>query len=365
MQSIAITADEITNEDLAVRAKQGEKEAQLELWKRLERRTKFIATDIYRRHEKNFRKKCVSPEDLIQESYFAFVDAVRLFDPAKGFKFITYFNKAVKRRMYRVLKYKGKVDALDRRIDKDILYEDTEDETPVVDTLEDPSASMDFENVIDRVKNTQLHTQLEAAIQSLNSRRQRSVIRMYYFEGKTVKDCASSLSVSIQRINQIKQDALESLRKIVLDTPIIENRTARDRESQKGILVMDDLFLSRYLDIGDQIDTLAREVKRNRDEISRLQRVLGDAPETTELYESIISRSQKEIYELKAEQDRIAHLIWGESDQTMRNVLVRYYIQGDTLAYIAANMGYTTRHVSRIKARAVERAKLRMEMCDG
>lgn len=228
-----MTMDNVTNEDLAVQANQGDKEAQLELWKRLDRRTKFIAAVIYRRHEKAFRKKCVSPEDLMQESYFAFEDSVRLFDPAKGFKFITYFSKSVQRRMYRVLKYKGKVDALDRRIDKDILYEDTEDETPVVDTLEDPSASMDFENVIDRVRNTQLRTQLEAAIQSLNSRRQRSVIQMYYFEGKTVKDCASSLSISIQRISQIKQAALGSLRKIVRDTPIIENRTSQDREHRK------------------------------------------------------------------------------------------------------------------------------------
>jgi RNA polymerase sigma factor (sigma-70 family) len=45
-------------------------------------------------------------EDLIQEGYLAVMEAVRYFDPARGFKFSTYAADCCRRRMYRWLQHK-------------------------------------------------------------------------------------------------------------------------------------------------------------------------------------------------------------------------------------------------------------------
>ena len=99
MEENALTMRAMTNEELAVLIKKGEKQYLPALYMQVERLLWHSVRRYAARCEDRMRARGVTVEDLIQDTFFALVDAVNAFDPDKGFKFTTYLHFPVKNRL--------------------------------------------------------------------------------------------------------------------------------------------------------------------------------------------------------------------------------------------------------------------------
>ncbi|MDQ2865258.1 MAG: FliA/WhiG family RNA polymerase sigma factor [Candidatus Eremiobacteraeota bacterium] len=79
-------------------------------------------------------------------------------------------------------------------------------EIPLVDTLRD-----DGNDVMHEVESREVRTELVAAVENL-SPQERTVIKLYYFEGQTLKEIKGALNVSESRVSQIHAQAVIHLR---------------------------------------------------------------------------------------------------------------------------------------------------------
>jgi RNA polymerase sigma factor FliA len=79
-------------------------------------------------------------------------------------------------------------------------------EIPLVDTLKDEES-----DVTSEVEQHEVRAELVAAVDSLSTQ-ERTVIRLYYFEGQTLKEIKSALGVSESRVSQIHAQAVIRLR---------------------------------------------------------------------------------------------------------------------------------------------------------
>ena len=79
-------------------------------------------------------------------------------------------------------------------------------EIPLVDTLKD-----DESDVTSEVEQREVRAELVAAVDSLSAQ-ERTVIRLYYFEGQTLKEIKGALGVSESRVSQIHAQAVIHLR---------------------------------------------------------------------------------------------------------------------------------------------------------
>ncbi|MGH7736504.1 MAG: FliA/WhiG family RNA polymerase sigma factor [Candidatus Tyrphobacter sp.] len=80
-------------------------------------------------------------------------------------------------------------------------------EIPLSDTLRDEGG-----DVVAEIEQDEVRAELSAAVDDLSSQ-ERRVIRLYYFEGKTLKDIKDVLGVSESRVSQIHAQAVIHLRR--------------------------------------------------------------------------------------------------------------------------------------------------------
>ncbi|MEO9262878.1 MAG: sigma-70 family RNA polymerase sigma factor, partial [Candidatus Baltobacteraceae bacterium] len=79
-------------------------------------------------------------------------------------------------------------------------------EIPLVDTLRD-----DGSDVMGEVESREVRAELVQAVENL-SPQERTVIKLYYFEGQTLKEIKGALGVSESRVSQIHAQAVIHLR---------------------------------------------------------------------------------------------------------------------------------------------------------
>ncbi|MDP9111202.1 MAG: FliA/WhiG family RNA polymerase sigma factor [Candidatus Eremiobacteraeota bacterium] len=79
-------------------------------------------------------------------------------------------------------------------------------EIPLVDTLRD-----DGNDVMSEVESREVRTELVQAVENLPPQ-ERTVIKLYYFEGQTLKEIKGALGVSESRVSQIHAQAVIHLR---------------------------------------------------------------------------------------------------------------------------------------------------------
>ena len=79
-------------------------------------------------------------------------------------------------------------------------------EIPLADTLRDG------EDVVGEIEQREVRSELKQAVESLTPQ-ERNVIRLYYFEGKTLKEIKGVLEVSESRVSQIHAQAVIRLRR--------------------------------------------------------------------------------------------------------------------------------------------------------
>ena len=147
-------------------------------------------------------------EDLIQYGYFALLKAVKSYRREKGYKFTSYLKYSFQCVM------RG-VDT-SSYISLDItMSNDGEKERTIADTIPDNSALEELEHAINITADRQaIYNALERLPQ-----RHMEIILAYYFKGHTLKQIASSMGVTYQRVSVLQREAISKLRK---DPELIE-----------------------------------------------------------------------------------------------------------------------------------------------
>lgn len=205
----------MSNEELAVLAQGGDKAALQELWEQVNKLTAWHCIRYYRRVGLDaFAARGITLEDLKQECYFAFLEAVRAFDSTQGIKFTVYlkfplqnaFNTLVGLRTVR-----GRREPLNNCGSLDEPIPGTDD-LFVADMVEDPQAASELENAEEEEYRRQLHNALEEAMRLTCNSRQTQVLKGRYYEGKTQTACGKTMGISHSLARQIEQKALRNMR---------------------------------------------------------------------------------------------------------------------------------------------------------
>jgi RNA polymerase sigma factor FliA len=197
----------------------------------------------------------VEINDLINDGILGLIDAIEKYDDARGVKFETYaitringaildalrsldwVPRAVRQRArelertYQELEVEtgrapteeevaGRLGLTMREFDQlvqrvrgtavlsleEFLPNERGYEIPLVDTLKD-----DGSDVTSEVESREVRAELVGAVDAL-SPQERTVIRLYYFEGQTLKEIKGALGVSESRVSQIHAQAVIHLR---------------------------------------------------------------------------------------------------------------------------------------------------------
>ena len=184
-----------TNEELAILAKGGDRDAQLKLWNNMRGLAK---------------RKARGNEDLLQSGFLALVDALERFSPERG-SFLACYKFALKN-AFTVARYGGRGDRfrndpLHSYVSLDVPIGDGEDDSALADFLEDKTAAGPFSEI----EREECSAAVQAALQML-SKQEREVIRLRYWLDKTQAEAAQELNVPLSEVKKTEAAALRRLR---------------------------------------------------------------------------------------------------------------------------------------------------------
>lgn len=204
---------DLSNEDLVMRIKNGEEELIPKLWEQVKDLIAWKARGYFNLHSIDSNLH-YDVDDLIQESYFAMLQAIRYYKPGE-WRFSTYLGQTIKtafaivsgkrtpRQRSNPLNDPFKVCA-----SLDAPLTDDADET-LLDVI--PAADNKYEHVEDKLYNEQLHNALDSAMSTL-SKEKSQLLRELYYDGRTEIELSEKYRCSTQNIDNKKYDALNKLR---------------------------------------------------------------------------------------------------------------------------------------------------------
>lgn len=239
----------MTNEELAIEIQNGKTEYYPVLWDKVYR---FVA-----KKANNFltflgdNPPCEF-DDLCNTAYIYLPYAVKLFDPEEGFKFLTYYGFALKSAFNEVAglsTVKARNDPLRNAISFSAPIADAEDSV-IEDIIADDTDIE--EEVAKKIYDEELHNALEDALSKLNPDREK-VLRLYYYNGRTLEQIGEELGVTSARAGQLHKSGLRDLRhpRIVKDLEkYIDSRTnfylgvsAHSQQSPVELLVIEREYM--------------------------------------------------------------------------------------------------------------------------
>lgn len=194
----------MTNEELAIEIQKGHDEYMDQLWDQVQR----LANKIVIRISHKFKcPQYIDMDDLFICGYYGLINAVKAYDPQKGYKLGTYLTfhvlQAIKRELG-IHTSKRQIEAISYDAP---VGNDTED-ISLLDSLEDETAQYEFE----KIELTDLQRHVADALSHLSDIQQR-VIRLHYFDELTLKRTGELLGLSANRIRRIQVQAFRILRK--------------------------------------------------------------------------------------------------------------------------------------------------------
>jgi RNA polymerase sigma factor (sigma-70 family) len=186
----------MTNEELAVQIKAGDRERAGELWDRVKLFVCMLCNRFYALYADACRSAGVDADDLCQEGYFALMDAVEAYDPAGKYKLLTYIRYPLLNRLNALVGFRGRRRLHNAPVSLD---EPTGDGIYLGDTLADQAAEDELEAVIEQVYTEGLRADLDYCLATLDPR-QREAIRAKYFDSQPIHGAGEHLYKGLQRL---------------------------------------------------------------------------------------------------------------------------------------------------------------------
>ena len=197
----------MTNEELAVQAKAGDRAARDNLWECVRR----LCCQLARRYFPLCERAGIEREDLEQELYFGFLAALDAFDPASGNRFTSYLQFHVWNAFAAALGIRNGRAMCPRPASLQIPLGD-EDGGELQDMIADETSEQPFAEAENRLYCVQLRALLDDCLNGLDVR-QADVIRSRYFCGHSRGQTAGRLGVSPQRVHQLEFAGMRQLRR--------------------------------------------------------------------------------------------------------------------------------------------------------
>lgn len=215
----------ITNEELAIRFQNGEKELINELWNNTQKLFYLKSNKFYNR----FTNKCIACgvelADIYQSCFFALYEAAKAYKVDSEYKFTTYITYSFKNTVNALLNSGRRRNITDPLNDYpsslDVpLTEDTE--TTKADLLPDDAAVQSFNNAEERIYTEELHNALEQAIQAACNEREANILRRLYWNGETLAEAAKVCGVAPNSVHQSRNHAFRAIRRSYTATRILQ-----------------------------------------------------------------------------------------------------------------------------------------------
>ncbi len=157
---------------------------------------------------KKFRNQGVPFQDLIQEGNIGLIEAAKRFNPDLGNRLITY---AVWWIRYKVLEHinneRGQIEVRDQLVANE----------GCMDLLEELFSGGEGDNPEDNLYKIERREALLSIIQDNLTQREAMIVELYYGIGgetpKTLMELQDVFNITYERIRQIKEKALEKLKK--------------------------------------------------------------------------------------------------------------------------------------------------------
>lgn len=210
-----IGGDVMTNEELALKIQNGERNLIPTLWEQVERFIYLKSENWYWQHEETCIRCGVALDDLKQVSYFAFLDAIRYYTSADSYKFLTYLVFPLRNRFNEACGIRTKAQAqrpLNRCKSLNAAVPGSEEGITYEDTIIDELAAEDFQRAEDGIYNEQLRSVLDECLVTLPEV-QSAVIRYRYFEGLTVEKAGERVGLTYVQCRNRETEGLRKLRR--------------------------------------------------------------------------------------------------------------------------------------------------------
>lgn len=202
----------MSNEELAVLAQQGNREAISALWEQVKRLLHQLARHFYRRYGVECcAQRGVTMADLEQECFLALLDAVKAYKPAGGWRFTTYLTRASESRFKAAMGLR-KCNPLDIADSMNApALDDGERPVEAGDLIPDLQAAGELEAIDITAEREYHHTELEAGLAALEPL-QEAVLRGRYYRGQTLRETAEGLGVTLSDVRREVSHGLQALR---------------------------------------------------------------------------------------------------------------------------------------------------------
>lgn len=200
----------VTNEELALAYQRGDTTAAGQLWEQNQGYIVLYCRNYYRLNSDQCQIAGVTVDDLQQEAYFAVIAAAKAYDPATGYKFLSFLKYPLKNVFNALIGFRGKRDPLNNCSSLDEPIGEEGDETKA-DFLADAAATQDFDGVEEAIYNQELRQALDAAIATLH-KPQQEVIRGRYLAGHTLVEQSAICGISVSAVQQRERSALRAMR---------------------------------------------------------------------------------------------------------------------------------------------------------
>lgn len=210
-----IGGDIMTNEELALKIQNGERDLIPPLWEQVERFIYLKSENWYWQHGETCIRCGVALDDLKQVSYFAFLDAIRYYTSADGYKFLTYLVFPLRNRFNEACGIRTKAQAqrpLNRCKSLNAAVPGSEEGITYEDTIIDELAAEDFQKAEDGIYSEQLRSVLDECLATLPEV-QSTVIQYRYFEGLTAEKAGQKVGLTYVQCRNRETEGLRKLRR--------------------------------------------------------------------------------------------------------------------------------------------------------
>ena len=212
---VALSSAALSNEELAERARRGEKQYILQLWEQNKKLLFSLANKYYAKYNERFICCGVTLEDLQQECFIILLGMVKAYDPKKEYSFTTYANLQFKHHLRRILRTGGSYAENPLNVCNSLSEPATErdEDLTLADMLEDEAAELAYSDVDELIYQRQLRRALnEAMSAALTPEQIRAIVERFY-NSRTIAETGAAMGVTSGQARTYEINGLKSLRR--------------------------------------------------------------------------------------------------------------------------------------------------------
>ena len=203
----------MTNEELAARAKTGDRDALAQLWEQNRGVLASIFRELARKAGARMAAMGVTWEDVEQSFFLAVALAVRLYEPERGVLFASFLKYPVRQVFFDMVGWRTerqKHDPLGKSgsLDEPVRGEDGS-ETARGELVPDPTDA--YEDAEEQFYIEQLHAALDKCLDALEQE-QAAAIRYRYYDGLTLAEAGDRLGCNAEYARKLEYKGLRRLR---------------------------------------------------------------------------------------------------------------------------------------------------------